>query len=313
MLIGLHDAEREHLKNKTFPNYALMKISAFHKQRGDTVEWWNALKNPLYDRVYSSKVFTFTRENLYLPPGTIRGGTGYSVKSKLPPEVDAMFPDYSIYPECDYAIGFVTRGCPNLCPWCVVPEKEGNIVTFENGVADLVRTDSDKLLLMDNNILAAANAGDLIEAVYTVSRGYLGRKIRVDFNQGLDARLVTPDIADMLAEINWIKYIRFACDSSAAIEPLIKTVEMLTKRGVSASRIFVYFLVNDIGDAMTRVQALRKLGAITLYAQAYRDFADSGNVVSREAVYFAQKYIYSGQWRKQDWRDTPWGLKFNTP
>ena len=114
------------MKHKTFPNYALMKISAYHKARGDFVEWWSPMCH--YDRVYSSKVFDFTPENLYLPPDAIRGGTGYDdipLNQKLPPEIDAAFPDYSIYPECDYAIGYLTRGCPNHCPWCVVPEKRG--------------------------------------------------------------------------------------------------------------------------------------------------------------------------------------------
>jgi len=110
MIIGLHDAERDHMPGKTFPNLALMKISAFHKARGDTVEWWNALLNPHYGAVYSSKVFDFTPENLYLPETAIRGGTGYGLYTELPPEIDTLFPDYSIYPECDYAIGYITRG-----------------------------------------------------------------------------------------------------------------------------------------------------------------------------------------------------------
>lgn len=131
MRIGLHDAEQEYMKHKTFPNYALMKISAYHKARGDSVEWWSPMCH--YDRVYSSKVFDFTPENLYLPLDAIRGGTGYDdipLNQKLPPEIDAAFPDYSIYPECDYAIGYLTRGCPNHCPWCVVPEKEGGIKPY---------------------------------------------------------------------------------------------------------------------------------------------------------------------------------------
>ena len=111
MHIGLHDAEYDHMKNKTFPNYALMKIAAWHKQQGDMVEWWDKDKN--YDRVYSSKVFDFTPENPNLPVNTVKGGTGYDIKAKLPPEIDGMFPDYSIYPACDYAIGYITRGCPN--------------------------------------------------------------------------------------------------------------------------------------------------------------------------------------------------------
>ena len=82
MIIGLHDAERDHMPGKTFPNFALMKLSAFHKARGDIVEWWNPLMNLVknhYGLVYSSKVFDFTPENLYLPENTIKGGTGYGL------------------------------------------------------------------------------------------------------------------------------------------------------------------------------------------------------------------------------------------
>ena len=173
MLIGLHDAELEHIKQKSFPNYALMKISAYHKQRGDTVELFTPIdpnepeqltlmpmddyparrKAEIYDTVYSSKVLSYTPENPYLPGRTIRGGTGYNSKAELAPEIDNLFPDYSIYPQCDYAIGFITRGCPNRCPWCVVPDKEGDIHPYRRW-RELVRPDSKKIVLMDNNILA---------------------------------------------------------------------------------------------------------------------------------------------------------------
>lgn len=152
MLIGLHDSEKEYFKRKTFPNYALMKISAWHKQNGDTVEWWD--KNKSYDKVYSSKIFDFTDENTDLPPDTIKGGTGYNIDLKLPPEIEEMYPDYSIYPDCDYAIGYITRGCPNKCPWCYVPRKEGNIKPYRLWT-QLVRADVPDLILMDNNILAS--------------------------------------------------------------------------------------------------------------------------------------------------------------
>ena len=94
MRIGLHDAEREHFKHKTFPNYAIMKISAFHKMQGDSVEWWQ--QGQQYDRVYSSKIFDFTAENPNLPPDTIKGGTGYDLKAVLPQEIEDTYPDYSI-------------------------------------------------------------------------------------------------------------------------------------------------------------------------------------------------------------------------
>ena len=105
MTIGLHDADKDHRPNqqRVYPNYALMKISAYHKSLGDTVGWWH--KGKQFDRVYSSKVFGFTPENPDLPPDTVKGGTGYGLFAELPTVVDEMFPDYTIYPACDYAIG----------------------------------------------------------------------------------------------------------------------------------------------------------------------------------------------------------------
>ena len=185
MIVGLHDAERDHLPGKTFPNFALMKLSTYHKARGDTVEIWNPLMNLVphhYDVVYSSKVFDFTPENEYLPANTIKGGTGYGLAAngkyaELPPEVDSCFPDYSIYPECDYAIGYITRGCPNKCRWCVVPRKEGTIRPYSDW-RDIVRPDTKKLVLMDNNILASEYG---LKQLAELSR----TDYRVDLNQRL--------------------------------------------------------------------------------------------------------------------------------
>ena len=146
MQIGLHDAD----KNR-FPNLALMKLSAWHKAKGDNVNWWIPMEK--YDRVYSSKVFTFTPEESMLPDDTIKGGTGYHIYNELPEEVDAIFPDYSIYPDVDYAIGFLTRGCIRNCPWCVVPRKEGDIRPC-NTWQQIKRADSNKIVFMDNYVLA---------------------------------------------------------------------------------------------------------------------------------------------------------------
>ena len=111
MVIALHDAEYDHMPDKSLPNFALMKILAYHKAQGDNLEWWNALNNSLYDRVYSSKVFDFTPENLYLPEHTIRGGTGYRIYNELPPEIDSCFPDYSIYPKRELCYKTLEDAC----------------------------------------------------------------------------------------------------------------------------------------------------------------------------------------------------------
>ena len=108
MRIALHDSDKTN-----FPNLALMKISAYHKAQGDSVEWFFPLDS--YDVVYSSKVFTFTPVDPYLPPDTIKGGTGYGILQDLPTEIDGISPDYSIYPNVDYSIGYLTRGCIRKC------------------------------------------------------------------------------------------------------------------------------------------------------------------------------------------------------
>lgn len=129
MRIGLVSVDSHH-----YPNYALMKISAYHKSKGDFVEWADPMFGE-YDKVFMSKIFTFTPDdtNCYNTKEIVRGGTGFGDYSKvLPPEKDRLQPDYSLYPEIDNktAYGFLTRGCPNRCFWCCVPEKEGNIKPY---------------------------------------------------------------------------------------------------------------------------------------------------------------------------------------
>lgn len=120
MRIGLVDIDGHH-----FPNLALMKLSAWHKAQGDSVEFADPMFGR-YDRVYMSKVFTFTADcsDIYHCE-VIRGGTGFrDYTTILPEEIEHICPDYSLY-GVDEAYGFLTRGCPNRCPWCIVPHKEG--------------------------------------------------------------------------------------------------------------------------------------------------------------------------------------------
>lgn len=300
MLIGLHDAEKEYFKHgKTFPNYALMKISAWHKQHGDQVEWWNPLYS--YDRVYSSKVFDFTPTDSYIDilDNVIRGGTGYRdlpVDKELPPEVDAVFPDYSIYPECDYAIGYLTRGCIRNCRWCVVPKKEGQIKPYRTW-QQVVRLDTDKLVLMDNNILACGEYG-IQQMESLIGSGY-----RIDLNQGMDARLVTNEIAEILSKVSWIRFIRFSCDQKSQIDSIRRTVELLGRHGVKPYRIFIYLLVTeDLQDASERVETLKGYKGINLYAQAERN-ERLGIIPNKLQLEFQQRYVYGGCYRSETWEE----------
>ena len=292
-LIGLHDSD-----NTGFPNYALMKISAWHKAHGDHVEWWNPLLT--YDAVYSSKVFTFTPECPYLPENTIKGGTGYGKYEDLPPKVDAMFPDYSIYPECDYAIGYLTRGCVRKCPWCVVPKKEGWIRAYDTWQT-IKRPDSNDIIFMDNNVLSCEHG---INQIHEMG----GQKIRVDFNQGLDARLITPEIAALLGKLKWRTFLRMACDTDAVLDLVLEKSKLLADNGVKPYKQFVYVLVQDIPSAERRVLALREAG-VNPFAQPYRDFTtnaepaqelkDFARWVNDKAIFKTVKTFNDYKGRKQ--------------
>lgn len=252
-----------------FPNLALMKLSAWHKAQGDSVEWYSPLFSQP-DKIYASKVFTFTPDYTdYAPhhPEPIRGGTGYDATVKLPDAVECMSPDRSIYPQYDYIIGFLTRGCIRKCPWCVVPRKEGAI-RIVNHIRDIAHGGKD-VVLLDNNFLAAD------ESFVADQLAYIARqKIRIDFNQGLDARLVTPENAKLLAACRWIRFIRFSCDTSAMIEPIRRAVSLIREIGCKRE-IFCYMLVQDVQEAEQRLHALVDLG-VTPFAQPYRDFTANG-------------------------------------
>ena len=305
MKIALHDCELDYMPDKTFPNFALMKISAWHKARGDTVEWFIPLMP--YDLVYSSSVFDFTPKPMqgYLPKNTIYGGTGYGLYGKeydLPKEIDEMHPDYSIYPKCDYAIGFLTRGCKNKCKYCVVPKKEGAIRPYAKW-QDIVRKDTKKVHFMDNNVLACRYG---IEQMREISEtDYL-----VDFNQGLDIMLLTDEVCEIIKRINWERYIRFSCDKEYQLPYFEKMVELFKKHKIPMSKVFIYVLVQeDLENADRRVQTLHRLcPSFNLYAQAERNEL-LGIRPNKEQLEFAQRYVYGRSYKKETW--TQYKKRFN--
>lgn len=182
-----------------------------------------------------------------------------------------------------------------LCRWCIVPKKEGDIRPYRTW-RQLVRPDTDKLVLMDNNILACDyGIGQLADMI--------GSGYKTDLNQGMDARLVTPEIADILVRLNWIRYLRFSCDQESQIEPVLRACQLLADRGVKPYRVFVYLLVTkDIGSASRRVEALKKLRGISLYAQAEHN-EGMGITPNKMQLEFAHRYVYSGCFRKETWKE----------
>ena len=290
--IGLVDVDGHAKKKKwgatIYPNLALAKIARYWKEQGGHVEWATPMQH--YDVVYMSKVFKFTPDDLHIYDADeiVKGGTGYDVESRLPDEIDHLQPDYSIYPNVpkDMAYGFLTRGCPNRCAWCVVPQKEGHIRPYMD-VDDIAIEGRRKLVLMDNNILAA---GDycMAQLEKIIERGY-----RVDFNQALDARLVTDDVARLLARVKWLdnNRIRFGCDTRGQIEECERAMALINRYGFTG-QYFLYTMIggkSDFRESYERVnywwkrmQAVRAAGEgrpVYAYAQPYRNPNNAREVI----------------------------------
>lgn len=253
MNVGLIDVD-----GHNFPSLALMKISAWHKAQSDNVEMWFGLKS--YDRVYMAKVFdeTYSQDIPYAinAKEVICGGTGYGLENKLPDEIEHMMPDYSLYGIADTAYGFLTRGCPNACPFCIVSEKEGRKSVK---VADLSEwwAGQKEIMLLDPNTLACRDHIDLLNQLAESGAW-------VDFTQGVDARLLTEDNIHALNGVK-TKMIHFAWDLMKNSDAVLKGLNLYLEQGKikDERKRRVYVLTNfntTMEEDLYRIYHLREIG-----------------------------------------------------
>lgn len=266
MKVGLIDCD-----SHNFPNLPLMKLSAWHKSKGDSVEWYEPLLSGHMDIVYVSKVFSFTQDYPYYinADKIVKGGSGYAInlvdgkevydKSKDNPlmdEVEHIYPDYSLYPELtkDKAFGFLSRGCPRGCDFCIVKEKEGSC----HKVADLSEfwKGQKNIVLCDPNLSACADWKELFQQL-------IDSKAWIDINQGIDIRLITEEKAEMIKRMK-IKRIHFAWDRYSEKDSILPKFKMFKEiTGWDCTKLIVYVLTNyDTTNEqdLDRVYALRDLG-----------------------------------------------------
>ena len=257
MIVGLIDVD-----GHNFPNLALMKISAWHKAQGDRVEWWWGLGGE-YDLVYMSKVFDSTYTPDIPEPlnakRIIKGGTGYGLDNRLPDEIEHIYPDYSIYPELtkETAYGFLTRGCPRACDCCIVAGKEGRRSVK---VADLSEwwSGQKRIELLDPNLLACPDHMNLLQQLKESGS-------QVNFNQGLDARFLTPANIEAINAIR-LKDIHFAWDYMRESKAVLKGLQLYRDRAsrkVHGAWGTVYVLTNHsttMDENLYRIYTLRDLG-----------------------------------------------------
>lgn len=252
-----------------FPSLPLMKLSAYHKQLGDNVDFANHLEH--YDVVYASKVFSFTEDiedkGIINADEIKRGGTGYCISVEngkeifdnsknysLPDEIEHIYPDYGLYPEYKFATGFLTRGCPRNCGFCVVGKKEG---LCSRQVADLSEfwRNQKEIKLLDPNLLACENHENILQQLAN-SKAY------IDFTQGLDIRLVNKDNIALLNEVK-TKIIHFAWDNPK--QDLTKHFKLFSEHtNIKSDRNkVVYVLTNfnsTIDEDLYRIYTLKDLG-----------------------------------------------------
>lgn len=268
MKVGLIDVD-----GHNFPNLPLMKLSAWHKKQGDYVEWYQPLFSGHMDRVYMSKVFSFTPGYEYFVDADeiVKGGSGYCIElvdgkevyhaerdRQLPYDVEHIYPDYSLYPDLtrNTAFGFLTRGCPRGCGFCHVATKEGGRSHKVSDLSEFWRGQKN-IMLCDPNILACPDHMDLLQQL-------IDSKAKVNFNQGLDIRLVNDRNIELLKRIR-LDGIHFAFDrwqDKDIIEPRLRAFAEKTGFNRSRGRVMVYILTNfdtTIEQDLYRIQLCREL------------------------------------------------------
>ena len=298
MDVALVDVDNVNRLNDCFPNLALMKLSAYHKRRGDRVQWFEPLEMRHFDRAYLSKVFSFTPDFDYFIDADeiIKGGTGYAIEIKdgrecfdkakhgnLPEEIEHIFPDYSLYGITDTAYGFMSRGCPRGCGFCHVKDKEGlksykvaNLSEFWNG--------QKYIELMDPNTLACSEWRDIL--------GQLADSgATVNFNQGVDIRLMTEAKAEAIKAVK-AKRIHFAFDrydDGPIIKPRLEQFSKVS--GFDHHKVSVYVLCNfntTIEQDLERIMFIRSIDF-----QPYVMLYDKANIKRGSELLKLQRWVNS--------------------
>lgn len=297
MKVGLIDVD-----SHNYPNLPLMKLSAWHKQQGDNVEWYEPLlhgyPNKPLDKVYMSKVFSFTPDFPYHVNANEvkKGGSGYAIKiidgkevfdkekdKQLPHEIEHIYPDYSLYPKKtkDTAYGFLTRGCPRGCSFCHVKEKEGQ---RSYKVADLSEfwRGQKNIVICDPNLIACKDWKELLCQL-------IDSKARININQGIDIRIMTEEKAELIKKMK-VESIHFAWDryeDKEMIVPKLKHFKEITGWGRRKTEVFV--LTNydtTIEQDLERVYTLRDLG-YTPYVMVY----NKEHTKSTDEVRLLQRWV----------------------
>lgn len=262
-LIGLLQVDGTNYNGIPFPNIPLMKISTYHKNKGDVVEWYQGhLFNNNYDKIYASKIFSFSKMP-ELTDNMIIGGTGIDFYNKLPYDIESCEIDWSLYPNTPFHYGFSMKGCRFKCDFCCVPKKEGRPYNY-NTIDELLTNPNGKnnLMLLDNDFFGGTDWESNLKRIIEL-------KLKVCFVQGLNIRIISERQAELLASCNYrnskfnAKYLTFAWDQFKDERVIIRGIERCNKFGIPSTNMQFFILIGydtTPEQDIYRVELLRSLG-----------------------------------------------------
>lgn len=285
--------------DSTIPNLALMKISAFYKKYGIQVGW--DVDYPTH--AYVSVILNKNRhkavscanmlESLYPDISVDIGGPGYDLKKVLPSSIESCKPDYDLYPDIDYSLGFTTRGCIRRCPFCIVPIKEGKLHRV-NPISEIYNPKFKQIKLLDNNVLADRDNFRAIVGFCTQHH------LKLDISQGLDIRLLDEELAGLIAQIRPMNKLDFAFDSLDYLDAVTRGVQLLKGAGIDVRGKVQFYVYCDrsesgkygIESAIKRCAILKELGTnayvmLNIDEEPTRQMKNLKRWANRKNIYWA--------------------------
>lgn len=243
------------------PNLALMKLSAWYKIHGFEVFLHHMSKYTLpitqkADIIFASCLYTKNASSI--PKDIIKGGVGVNPEISLPLEIEKIKPDYSLYPDIDYSLGYTYRHCPRRCPWCIVWKMGVNKDKKHHSIWEFHDPKFKKIILLDNNLFADVEWRETFEEVWKAD-------LKMDMTQGFDIRLLNEEKAEALARTKFVKQIHFAFDLPEHEDIVRSGVALLKKVGIKLDKITFYVLCGfntTSQQDINRVQILRELGVL---------------------------------------------------
>ncbi|MBA2648213.1 MAG: radical SAM protein [Legionella sp.] len=290
------------------PNLAIMKIIGYHEKLNDEVSFYDGLLfAEQYDKIYFSKLFSFTPMP-QLPPNAIIGGTGIDFFNRLPKEIEDTEPSYSLYPNCNYHLGFSMKGCRFNCKFCCVPKKEGRPYNY-NTIDEILTNPNggNRLMLLDNDFFGGTDWKVNLERIIEM-------KLKVCFVQGLNIRIITDEQAELLSKCNYQnshfnqKYLTFAWDKYNDGKIVKAGIERCIKAGIPARHMQFFVLVgfdSTPEQDLERVMTLHELGCMP-FVMPY----DKSNPYQAA---FARWVNHRATFKSCNWSDYKYKSKMKTP